>query len=50
MVFGGYSLAFTPGSGALAPFIGGVDKLWFAELDYIKETPDFTRFHSQHLI
>ena len=32
----GYSIAFTPGSGALSPFIGGTDRLWFAGLDYIK--------------
>jgi Amt family ammonium transporter len=34
----GYSIAFTPGSGALSPFIGGTDRLWFAGLDYVKET------------
>ena len=34
----GYSLAFTPGSGALGHFIGGTDRLWFAGLDYVKDT------------
>ncbi len=34
----GYSLAFTPGSGAMAPFIGGTERLWFAGLDYVKDT------------
>ena len=34
----GYSLAFTPGSGALGHFIGGTDRLWFAGLDYAKDT------------
>lgn len=34
----GYSIAFTPGSGALSLFIGGTDRLWFAGLDYIKDT------------
>lgn len=33
-----YSLAFTPGSGALGPFIGGSERLWFAGLDYVKDT------------
>jgi Amt family ammonium transporter len=33
----GYSIAFTPGSGALAPFLGGTDRLWFAGLDYVKD-------------
>ena len=33
----GYSIAFTPGSGALGPYIGGTDRLWFAGLDYVKE-------------
>lgn len=34
----GYSMAFTPGSGALSPFIGGTERLWFAGLDYVKDT------------
>ncbi|MES2943132.1 MAG: ammonium transporter [Pseudomonadota bacterium] len=34
----GYSLAFTPGSGAIGHFIGGTDRLFFAGLDYMKET------------
>lgn len=34
----GYSLAFTPGSGLLGHYIGGGDRLWFAGLDYVKET------------
>ena len=34
----GYSIAFTPGSGALGHFIGGSERLWFAGLDYVKET------------
>lgn len=33
----GYSLAFTPGSGALGHFIGGTDRLFFAGLDYVKD-------------
>lgn len=33
----GYSLAFTPGSGALGPYIGGGERLWFAGLDYVKD-------------
>ena len=41
----GYSLAFTPGSGALAPFIGGTDRLWFAGLDYIKDTQQVAVSH-----
>ncbi len=34
----GYSLAFTPGSGALGHWIGGFDRAGFAGLDYIKES------------
>lgn len=34
----GYSIAFTPGSGALSPYIGGTERLWFAGLDYVKDT------------
>ena len=41
----GYSLAFTPGSGALAPFIGGTDRLWFAGLDYIRDTQQVAVSH-----
>ncbi len=33
----GYSIAFTPGSGALSPYIGGTERLWFAGLDYVKD-------------
>lgn len=33
----GYSLAFTPGSGALGPYMGGGERLWFAGLDYVKD-------------
>lgn len=34
----GYSLAFTPGSGAMGHFIGGFERAGFAGLDYVKET------------
>ena len=34
----GYSIAFTPGSGALGPVIGGTERLWFSGLDYVKDT------------
>lgn len=34
----GYSLAFTPGTGALSPYIGGAERLWFAGLDYVKDS------------
>ena len=34
----GYSMAFTPGSGALGHYIGGTERLWFAGLDYVKDT------------
>lgn len=33
----GYSLAFTPGNGALGHYIGGGERLWFAGLDYVKD-------------
>jgi Amt family ammonium transporter len=33
----GYSIAFTPGSGALSPFVGGTGRLWFAGLDYVRD-------------
>ena len=33
----GYSIAFTPGSGALGHYIGGTERLWFAGLDYVKD-------------
>ncbi|MDB5744580.1 MAG: ammonium transporter [Polaromonas sp.] len=33
----GYSIAFTPGSGALGRFLGGTERLWFSGLDYIKD-------------
>ncbi len=34
----GYSIAFTPGTGALGHYIGGLDRLWFAGLDYVKDS------------
>ena len=34
----GHSLAFTPGSGVLGHIIGGTDRLWFAGLDYVKDS------------
>ncbi|MDB5889231.1 MAG: ammonium transporter [Polaromonas sp.] len=33
----GYSIAFTPGSGATGHLIGGGDRLWFAGMDYVKD-------------
>jgi ammonium transporter, Amt family len=33
----GYSIAFTPGSGALGHYLGGPERLWFTGLDYVKE-------------
>ena len=33
----GYSLAFTPGSGAMGHYLGGGERLWFAGLDYVKD-------------
>jgi len=33
----GYSIAFTPGSGALSPVLGGTGRLWFSGLDYLKD-------------
>lgn len=33
-----YSLAFTPGSGALGGFVGGVERMGFAGLDYLGST------------
>lgn len=41
----GYSIAFTPGSGALAPFLGGTERLWFAGLDYVKDTQQVAVSH-----
>ena len=32
----GYSLAFTPGSGALGGLLGGTGRLWFSGLDYVQ--------------
>ncbi|MES2687180.1 MAG: ammonium transporter [Pseudomonadota bacterium] len=40
-----YSLAFTPGSGALGHFIGGGERLWFAGLDYVKDTQKVSVSH-----
>ncbi len=34
----GYSIAFTPGHGALSPYVGGGERLWFAGLDYVKDS------------
>ncbi len=34
----GYSIAFTPGDGALGPYIGGTERVLFEGLDYLKET------------
>ena len=34
----GYSIAFTPGSGALGHVLGGTERLWFSGLDYVKDT------------
>ena len=33
----GYSLAFTPGSGALGAVLGGGGRLWFSGLNYVQE-------------
>ncbi len=33
----GYSIAFTPGAGALGHYIGGMDRFWFEGLDYMKD-------------
>lgn len=33
----GYSIAFTPGSGALGPVLGGTGRMWFSGLDYLKD-------------
>lgn len=41
----GYSLAFTPGSGALGRYIGGGERLWFAGLDYVKDTQQVAVSH-----
>lgn len=41
----GYSIAFTPGSGALAPFLGGTERLWFAGLDYVKDAQQVAVSH-----
>ncbi|MDB5939433.1 MAG: ammonium transporter [Polaromonas sp.] len=34
----GYSIAFTPGSGALGSVLGGSERLWFSGLDYLKDS------------
>ncbi|MEO8024069.1 ammonium transporter [Polaromonas sp.] len=41
----GYSLAFTPGNGALGRYIGGGERLWFAGLDYVKDTQQVAVSH-----
>jgi Amt family ammonium transporter len=41
----GYSLAFTPGSGALGHYIGGGERLWFAGLDYAKDAQQVAVSH-----
>jgi Amt family ammonium transporter len=41
----GYSLAFTPGSGALGHYIGGSERLWFAGLDYVKDAQQVAVSH-----
>lgn len=33
----GYSIAFTPGKGALGHYLGGPERLWFTGLDYVKD-------------
>ena len=33
----GYSIAFTPGSGAMGHLMGGTERLWFSGLDYAKD-------------
>ncbi|MBH2020259.1 ammonium transporter [Polaromonas sp.] len=41
----GYSIAFTPGSGALGHFLGGTDRLWFSGLDYVKDAQEVAVSH-----
>lgn len=41
----GYSLAFTPGSGAWGRYIGGGERLWFTGLDYVKDTQQVAVSH-----
>ena len=41
----GYSLAFTPGGGALGHYIGGGERLWFAGLDYVKDAQQVAVSH-----
>jgi len=41
----GYSIAFTPGSGALGPYLGGTGRLWFAGLDYVKDAQQVAVSH-----
>jgi Amt family ammonium transporter len=40
-----YSLAFTPGGGSLAGWIGGTERLWFAGLDYAHGTQQVAVSH-----
>ncbi len=45
-----YSLAFTPGSGALGGLIGGVERMGFSGLDYLGSTGQVAVSHiAQHL-
>ncbi len=41
----GYSIAFTPGSGALGQVLGGTGRLWFAGLDYVKDAQQVAVSH-----
>jgi Amt family ammonium transporter len=40
-----YSLAFTPGSGALAGFVGGVERMGFSGLEYLGSTGQMAVSH-----
>ncbi|CAN5147774.1 ammonium transporter [soil metagenome] len=41
----GYSIAFTPGSGALGHLLGGTERLWFSGLDYAKDAQQVAVSH-----